>query len=136
MYGQTSYFISRKPTDKELDECQHHYITSYKEWDPMSDHFAEAEINVPRYSLKIWRDDGGLQLKLQESRWKKQLPNVMFTMTWGPLKVGLKHSNSSCITISLQQSSTVFQESLPSKATLMQSCSTLQMVMLRFTHET
>jgi hypothetical protein len=49
MHGQTSYFISRQPTEKELDECQRHYITSDKEWDPMSDHFAEAEINVPRF---------------------------------------------------------------------------------------
>jgi hypothetical protein len=49
MHVQTSYLLSRKYSEKELDECQCHYITSDKEWDPMYDHFAEAEMNVPRF---------------------------------------------------------------------------------------
>jgi hypothetical protein len=49
IHGQTSYFLSRQPTEKELDECQRHYTTSDKKWDPMSDHFAEAEMIVPRF---------------------------------------------------------------------------------------
>jgi hypothetical protein len=49
MHVQTSYFLSRKPSEKELDELQRHYITSEKEWDPMCDRFAEAETNVPRF---------------------------------------------------------------------------------------
>jgi hypothetical protein len=49
MHGQTSYFFSRQTTEKELDKFQRHYIISDKEWDPMAYHFAEAEINVPRF---------------------------------------------------------------------------------------
>jgi hypothetical protein len=49
MHEQTSYFLNRQPTEKELDECQRHYITSDKEWDPTSDHFAEAEMNFPHF---------------------------------------------------------------------------------------
>jgi hypothetical protein len=49
MHGQTSFFLSRQPSEKELDECQRHYLTSEKEWDPMPDQFAEAEMNVPRF---------------------------------------------------------------------------------------
>jgi hypothetical protein len=49
MHGQTSFFLSRQPSEKELDECQRHYLTSEKEWDPMSNQFAEAEMNVPRF---------------------------------------------------------------------------------------
>jgi hypothetical protein len=46
MHGQTSFFLSRQPSEKDLDECQRHYLTSEKEWNPMSDQFAEAEMNV------------------------------------------------------------------------------------------
>jgi hypothetical protein len=49
MHGQTSFFLSRQTSKKELDECKRHYLTSEKEWDPMSDHFADAEMNVPRF---------------------------------------------------------------------------------------
>jgi hypothetical protein len=49
MHGQTSYLLSRQPFEKEMDECQRHYLTSEKEWDPMPHHFAEAEMNVPRF---------------------------------------------------------------------------------------
>jgi hypothetical protein len=41
-HGQTSYFLSRHPSAKELDEFKRHYLTSEKEWDPMSNHFVEA----------------------------------------------------------------------------------------------
>jgi hypothetical protein len=49
MHRQTSFFLSRQPSEKELDECQRHYLTSEKEWDPMSDQFAEDEMNIPRF---------------------------------------------------------------------------------------
>jgi hypothetical protein len=49
MHGKTSYLLSRQPSQKDLEERQYHYITSEKEWDPMSGHFAEAEMNVPRF---------------------------------------------------------------------------------------
>jgi hypothetical protein len=49
MHGQTSFLTSRQPSEKELDECQRHYLTSEKEWDPMPDQFAEAEMNVPHF---------------------------------------------------------------------------------------
>jgi hypothetical protein len=49
MHGQTSLFFSRQPSEKEMDECQRRYLTSEKKWDPMSDKFAEAEMNVPRF---------------------------------------------------------------------------------------
>jgi hypothetical protein len=49
MHGQTSFLISRQPSEKELDECQRNYLTSEKEWDPMSDQFAESEMNVPLF---------------------------------------------------------------------------------------
>jgi hypothetical protein len=41
MHGQTSFFLSTQPSKKDLDECQRHYLTSDKEWDPMFDQFAE-----------------------------------------------------------------------------------------------
>jgi hypothetical protein len=49
MHGQTICFLSRQPSEKELDECKRHYLTSEKEWDPMSDKFAESEMNVPHF---------------------------------------------------------------------------------------
>jgi hypothetical protein len=49
LHGKTSFFLSRQPSEKDLDECQRHYLTSEREWDPMSDQFVEAEMNVPHF---------------------------------------------------------------------------------------
>jgi hypothetical protein len=49
MHGQTSFFLIRQPSNKELDEYQRHYLTSEKEWDLMPDQFVEAEMSVPRF---------------------------------------------------------------------------------------
>jgi hypothetical protein len=42
MHGQTSFFLCRQPSEKGLDECQRHYLTSEREWDSIPDQFAEA----------------------------------------------------------------------------------------------
>jgi hypothetical protein len=97
MRGQTSYFLSRQPFEKELDECQQNYLTSDKEWDPMPEHFAEAEMNVPRFigatsshdhhslihSPGIRPINGGLLLKTHLSRWRMQLLSVHCIMSVG-----------------------------------------------------
>jgi hypothetical protein len=105
MHGQTSCLLSRQPSEKGLDECQRHYLTSEKEWDPISDQFAEAEMNVllvlrvlmitiPSFSQKKWQNDGELLLKLYVLPWKRQLPSVQCIMSGGTLGEGLRLPSS------------------------------------------
>ena len=52
LHGCISYFPTRLPTNSEIDNCRWVTFTSEAEWQPYSDHFAEAEravINHFRY---------------------------------------------------------------------------------------
>jgi hypothetical protein len=82
MHGQTSFFLSRQPSEKELAECQSHYITSEKEWDPMSDQFSEAEMNVPRFiGATSSRDRRSLiQPEEMEKRWVTSVEAAYITL--------------------------------------------------------
>jgi hypothetical protein len=41
--GIISYFDARTPTTEEIENCPHIILTSDKEWNPYSSHFAEKE---------------------------------------------------------------------------------------------
>jgi hypothetical protein len=114
----------------------------------MSYHFAEAEMIVPRFIGATSSHDHRSLIQPEDMarRSGTSVETAIITLEEAPtqranhnsrrgLQGGLKHSNSSLITRSLQKSSTAilfFQESLPSGATLVLSCSALQMGMLRF----
>ena len=57
MDGVISYFESRKPTQDEIDNCDHYWMTSEVEWNPHAARFAEDEdaMNdaVPQEEVKI-----------------------------------------------------------------------------------
>jgi hypothetical protein len=62
--------------------CQRHYITSDKEWDPMSDHFAEAEMNVPRFiGATSYHDHRSLiQPEDMVRRWGNSVETAILTL--------------------------------------------------------
>jgi Reverse transcriptase (RNA-dependent DNA polymerase) len=43
LHGCISYFITRLPTDEEIEQCRWVTFTSDAEWQPYSDHFKDAE---------------------------------------------------------------------------------------------
>jgi hypothetical protein len=49
MHGCISYFITRLPTDEEIDNCRWITFTSDAEWQPYSDHFKQAERAAKNY---------------------------------------------------------------------------------------
>jgi hypothetical protein len=82
MHCQTLFFLSRQPPEKELDESQRHYLTSEKEWNPMSDQFAEAEMNVPHVICSMRSHDRRSLIQPEEmaKRWGNSVEAARITL--------------------------------------------------------
>jgi hypothetical protein len=70
------------PSEKELDECQRYYLTSEKEWDPMSDQFSEAEMNVPHFigATSSYDHRSLIQPKEMAKRWGTYVETARITL--------------------------------------------------------